>query len=268
VIDLHSHVLPGIDDGPKTIDESVALARAAAAAGTRTLVATPHVSWRYPNDAATIARLVDELNDRLTIEEVPLEVKAGAELAMTRLIDILPHELPRFGLGGSSWLLVEPPFATVASGLDRILLDLQSSGHRILLAHPERCQAFHRDPRMLESLVRSGILTSITAGSLVGSFGGEVRRFALGLVAEGMVHNVASDTHDPLRRPPGIAQELRRAGLAPLADWLTREVPTAILGDREIPPRPALELPPGDAASGPWWRRGRKSPRQHIWPEP
>ena len=242
VIDLHCHVLPGIDDGPETIDGSVALARAAAAAGTSTLVATPHVSWTYHNDADTIARLVDELSARLTAEEMALEVLSGAEIAITRLVDIDPAQLPRLGLGGGPWLLVEPPFTPVANNLDPILLNLQQRGHQLLLAHPERCPAFHRDPRMLESLVHAGVLTSITAGSLVGHFGGEVRRFALELARAGMIHNVASDAHDLARRQPGISAELEQAGLGPLTEWLTQEVPAAILNGEQIPPRPAVTL--------------------------
>jgi protein-tyrosine phosphatase len=255
VIDLHCHVLPGIDDGPETIEGSVALARAAAAAGTRTLVATPHVSSRYHNDAATIAQLVDELNVRLASEGVPLEVLPGAEIAIASVVEIESRQLPRLGLGGGQWLLMEPPFTPIVTGLENILSSLQREGHRILLAHPERCPAFHRDPAMLESLVASGVITSITAGSLVGRFGGEVRRFAVGLVRDGMVHNVASDAHDPTQRPPGMAAELEHAGLGPLAEWLTGMVPTAILSGEEIPPRPAGALDGARRGLRAWHRR-------------
>ncbi len=254
---MHCHVLPGIDDGPDSIEGSVALARAAAAAGIQTVVATPHVSWRYPNDADTIARLVGEVNARLREEDVAVDVRPGGELAMTRLIDIEPAELGRFGLGGSSWLLVEPPFTEVATGLDNIVRDVLRRGHRVLLAHPERCQALRRDPQMLYSLIGDGVLTSITAGSLVGHFGGEVRRFSLKLAKDGMIHNVASDAHDHSQRPPGIRAELDRAGLGPLADWLTVEVPGAILADGEIPPRPAGALPHGTPRRRFWRSRSR-----------
>lgn len=252
MIDLHSHVLPGIDDGPETIEGSLVLARTAAAAGTRTLVATPHVSWRYPNDADTIARLVDELNERLREEGTPLEIRPGAEIAMTRAAEVGEAQLARMSLGGSPWLLVEPPFTPVVTGLDALVLDLQRQGHRIVLAHPERCPAFQRDRRMLESLVRSGVLTSITAGSLVGSFGGHVRSFALQLVNDELVHNVASDTHDPVRRPPSIAGELEEAGLGALADWLTVQVPAAILDGGEIPTRPEIAAPVRRASRWRW----------------
>ncbi|HLL91334.1 MAG TPA: CpsB/CapC family capsule biosynthesis tyrosine phosphatase, partial [Solirubrobacteraceae bacterium] len=123
-------------------------------------------------------------------------------------------------------------------------------------AHPERCQAFHRDPRMLAALVRDGVLTSITAGSLVGRFGNRVRRFALQLVQDELVHNVSSDAHGHDRRRPGIAAELEQAGMGELCEWLTEAVPAAILSGGEIPPRPAGA--PDRARWGPRaWRRGR-----------
>ena len=242
MIDLHCHVLAGIDDGPATMEDSVAIVRAAAAAGTATIVATPHVSRQYPNDAATISRLVAELNACLADERVPVDVRAGAEVALTHAIDLPPGELASLRLGGGPWLLVEPPLTPVASALDAILLDFQRRHGPVLLAHPERCPAFHRDPEMLESLVRGGILTSVTASSLVGRFGADVRRFALDLATEQMIHNVASDAHDCDRRPPGMAHDLDRAGLGPLTDWLTLRVPAAILSGEAIPPHPVAHL--------------------------
>ncbi|MFI5009614.1 MAG: tyrosine-protein phosphatase [Solirubrobacterales bacterium] len=252
MIDLHCHVLPGIDDGPETIEGSLALARAAVQSGTTTLVATPHVSWRYPNEAIAIARLVDELNARLRAEEIPLRIRPGAEIAMTRAAELEPAELERLRLGGGQWLLVECPFTPVATGMDALVLDLQRHGHRVVLAHPERCPAFHRDRRPLETLVREGALASITAGSLAGSFGGEVQRFAKQLVRDELVHNVASDTHDLQRRPPGMRAELQAAGLQELANWLTYEVPAAVLDGKEIPPRPAAALANPRRAWRPW----------------
>jgi protein-tyrosine phosphatase len=265
VIDLHCHVLPGIDDGPATVDDALALARAAAAAGTQTMVATPHVNSRYRNDARRIARLVDELNGRLVEERVlsattgePLRIRRGAEVALTAIAELAPEELRELTLGGGSWLLVEPPFAVVAPNLDALLLELPVEGRRVVLAHPERCPAFRREPRMLERLVRAGMLTSITAGSLGGHFGEEARRFALALAREGMLHNVASDAHDTLRRPPEIARELERAGLAPLARWLTVEVPSAILDGGEIPPRPGSAVAMEGSGRRGRWRLSRR----------
>jgi len=254
VIDLHCHVLPGIDDGPATVEGSLALARAAVAAGMRTLVATPHVSPRYPNDAATIAGVLGEVSVRLGEEDIPLELRAGAEIAMTRLAEMEPAELFGLGLGGGPWLLIEPPFAAAAAGLDTIVRDLLRRGHRVVLAHPERCPAFQRDPAMLKALVDEGVLASITAGSLVGSFGGDVRRFALGLLEEDLVHNVASDAHDHLRRPPGVAEEIRSVGYGALCEWLTQAVPAAILAGEDVPRRPAVAITVTRARRWPWRR--------------
>jgi protein-tyrosine phosphatase len=238
MIDLHTHVLPGIDDGPETIEGSLALVRAAAESGTRVMVATPHVNWHHSNNAAEIARLTGELNERLRLEDIAVEIRTGGELAMTRVEDIEPAEIERLRLGGGPWVLLEPPFTPIVTGLDGVVMTLQRAGHRVVLAHPERCPALHRDPQMVESLVRRGVLTSVTAGSLVGRFGGEVRRFARRLVEQGLVHNVASDAHDALKRPPGMAAELAEAGFEALTDWLTRDVPGAILSGEEIPGRP------------------------------
>jgi protein-tyrosine phosphatase len=251
VIDIHSHVLPGIDDGPDTVEGSLTLAQAVADSGVQTLVATPHISWRYRNEADMIARLVQELNARLRSAGIDLEIRTGAEIAMTRAAELEPEQLQRLTLGGGPWLLIECPFTPVAAGMDALVQDLQRRGHRVVLAHPERCPAFHRDRTALESMVRAGALTSITAGSLVGNFGGPVQRFALQLVHDELVHNVASDTHDPLRRPPGLRAEVEQAGLGELADWLTCGVPAAILAGAAIPPRPAVIIPaPGKARRG------------------
>jgi protein-tyrosine phosphatase len=239
VIDLHSHVLPGIDDGPRAIEGSVALARVALDSGIETLLATPHVSPRYPNDAHTIAQLVEQVRERLSVEGIALELPAGAEIAITRLAEIEPAELHALSLGAGPWLLIEPPFTPVASGVDSIVRDLLRRGHRVLLAHPERCPAFHRDPAMLAALVREGVLTSLTAGSLTGQFGNEARRFALAMIGSELAHNLASDAHDHLRRPPRLGEALRLAGPPALGEWLSQEVPAAILAGEEIPSRPA-----------------------------
>lgn len=256
VIDLHCHVLPGIDDGPRTIEDSLSLARAAVSAGIHTIVATPHVSREYPNDARTIAGLVDDVGSRIADADLPLELRPGAEIAMTKVNDLTQEELLGLALGGGPWLLIECPFTSLAAGFDVLLLRLQSHGHRVVLAHPERSPLFHSDPEMLGSLVRGGVLTSITAGSLVGRFGGQVQRFTRRLAQEELIHNVASDAHSHEGRAPGIRPELERSGLGQLAGWLTEDVPGAILAGDRIPSRPVGVASPRKARSM-WWRKRR-----------
>jgi protein-tyrosine phosphatase len=244
VIDLHFHVLPGIDDGPPTLEAALDLARAAEQAGTTTIVATPHVSWDWPeNDAARIAAAVASINDELRAAGIAVEVLPGAEVAMTRAADLDGDELRALRLGGGPYLLVECPHSPAASGFEGLLAALSHDGHSILLAHPERCPAFLRDRSTLERLVGNGMLTSVTAGSFAGRFGREVRRFAQEMLRDGLVHNVASDAHDLLRRPPGVDGVLADEGLEEGTDWFTRQVPEAILGGRALPPAPAMSLP-------------------------
>ena len=238
MIDLHFHLLPGIDDGPHDIDASVALARAAVSAGVHTIVATPHVSWEWQNSSPTIAESALQLRAHLAELGIPVQVRTGAEIALTRAIELADEELCSLTLGGGPWLLIEPPHASAASGVEGLLLQVQHRGHRIVLAHVERCPAFIEDIGVLERLVDGGMLASLTAGSLVGRFGGSVQRFAQRLVTRGLIHNVASDAHDCHRRPPGLSQELASAGLREQASWLTNDAPAAILAGSDIPPAP------------------------------
>jgi protein-tyrosine phosphatase len=239
MIDLHCHALPGIDDGPETIEGSLVLMRAARAVGIDTVVATPHVNSRTPNDADTIGALTAALNERLVRERVDVTVLPGAEIAITHLAELDPAELPRLTLGGGGWLLMEPPFTPVAPGLEGLVIGLLNKDHRVVLAHPERCPALQRDRRVVPRLVDAGVLMSITAGSLVGRFGSEVRGYALELARAGLIHNVTSDAHDTDKRRPGLLEELEQAGLAPLAGWLTEAVPAAIVSGADIPSPPA-----------------------------
>jgi len=114
-----------------------------------------------------------------------------------------------------------------------------------VLSHPERCPAFHLDPAVLERLISAGMLGSLTAGSLIGRFGRQVKAFANQLLADGLVHNVASDAHDVDRRPPEVLEPLRSAGLGDAdVDWLVSAVPHAVLTGEPVPARPARAAAP------------------------
>jgi protein-tyrosine phosphatase len=250
VIDLHSHILPGIDDGPATMEGSLDLARAAVAAGTRTIVATPHVNGDFGIDAERIAAAHAEVTEAIAKAGIPLDVRPGAEIAIWRLVDLDDAELRALALGGGPYVLVESPFSPVVGDFEPMVLDLQARGHRVLLAHPERCPAFQRDPARLRRLVDAGALVQLTAGSMAGAFGSTVRRFTVLLLREGLAHVVASDAHDARNRPPGQLigfEELERElpGLRAQAAWLTEHVPAAILAGEPLPARPELPPPPG-----------------------
>jgi len=238
MIDLHCHLLAGIDDGPPDVDGSLEMADRALAEGIETVVATPHVNSRYRNDAGTIAAALERVREALAEESLALEVLPGAEIAASYLAESDIADLGSLSLGGGGWLLIEPPFATVASGLVRTIQGLLWDGHRVVLAHPERCPAIHRDPSIVERLAEEGVLMSLTAGSLTGRFGSQARRLATALLREELAHNVTSDSHDASNRPPSVANEIEQAGFGHLRAWLTEEVPAAIIGGGPVPPRP------------------------------
>lgn len=245
MIDLHCHLLPGVDDGPATTAEAVALARGMAQAGVRTAVATPHVSADHPNGPERIAVAAAALATALAREGVDLDVRVGAEIELGCLARLDDGALAALGLGGGPALLVECPYGPLPPGLDEVLRDLRERGHQPVLAHPERSPGFQRDPKRLAAAVRAGALCSITAGSLAGRFGRTVRASALGMLREGLVHDVASDAHDLRRRPPGLREEIAAAedrlpGVAALTEWLTEIAPAAILAGAPPPSRPAL----------------------------
>jgi protein-tyrosine phosphatase len=245
VIDLHSHILPGIDDGAPDMATAVAMSRQASASGIRTIVATPHVDHKYDTRAATIKSAVSALNEQLEHEQIPVEVLTGAEVAAHRLAELGPRELGELGLGGGPYLLVEAPLSPTAGDFEVFLNERSGPDRRYVLAHPERSPTLQRDPERLKRLVLDGTVVSITANSLSGRFGGEVRRFAISLLEQGMVHNIASDMHDLRRRPPGISEHLE--GLAKILPqfpgvepWLTSEVPTAVIAGRPVKLPPEL----------------------------
>jgi protein-tyrosine phosphatase len=245
VIDLHCHVLPGVDDGPETLADSLELCRAAVAAGTDTIVATPHVSWDWPGVTShVIAEGVERVNDALHAEGIDLEVRPGAEIAMTRAGDLSDEELGALRLGGGPYLLIECPYSPASAGFDAILHSVAERGHKIVLAHPERCPAFLRDQPRLQGFVDAGMLTSLTAGAFAGRFGRDVGRFARKLLEDGLVHDIASDGHGAgMRRPPSIGPELEEAGFGESADWHARAVPLAILDGTPLPPAPPPPAP-------------------------
>jgi protein-tyrosine phosphatase len=244
VIDLHTHVLPGIDDGPATVEGSLELARAAAADGTTTLVATPHVSWDYPgNDAPRIAAAVEALEGELERAGIDVALRTGGEVAATRAHEMGHAELRALRLGAGEWLLAEAPLGVGVVGFETALHTL-AGGHRLVLAHPERSPLLQTQPELLKRFVAGGVLTSVTAGAFVGRFGSTVKRFALWMLEEDLVHNVASDAHDVRRRPPGLtaglaAAEAELPGAAERAEWMTVSVPRAILAGEPIPEPPA-----------------------------
>jgi protein-tyrosine phosphatase len=208
------------------------------------MVATPHVNFDYPTESHQVARLVGELNIALARAEIPLAVLPGAEIAVTKIDSLDPNELARLGLGGGRTLLLECPYTTSVPFFEQQVDLLRRDRYRVLLAHPERSPVFREDVDRLRRLVADGAMTVVNAGSIAGHLGERSREIALDLIAQGLVHAVASDSHDLMRRPPGLraafdAADAELPGLALQIDWYANAAPTAIISGRPLPPRPA-----------------------------
>jgi protein-tyrosine phosphatase len=247
VIDLHSHILPGIDDGPGSLEGSLDLARAAVAAGTTTIAATPHIDSRLWLGAEARDAPLAALRAALVAQRIDLAVVSGGEIALDRYLELAPEELELLRLGDGPFLLLECPLSPSAGGFERFLATLLSRGVRMLLAHPERCPQLQRRPDRLRELVQAGALAQVTSASLAGRFGRTVQGAALHMLAEGLVHDLASDAHDAAVRGPSLQTGLEAAerelpGAATLADWLAVDVPQAILDGAPLPRRPAVVL--------------------------
>lgn len=238
MIDLHSHILPGVDDGAATLGESLEMARAAVADGIRAIAATPHVRDDYPTSPGAMERAVAELRGALAGEGIPLEVLTGGELALDWIDRLGPDDLRRFGLAGSDYLLVEFPYYGWPLGLEDAVFRLGLAGLRAVIAHPERSAEVQAAPRRIEGLVSAGALVQVTAASLDGRTGRHARRCGLELVERGLAHLIASDAHVPAVRGIGMSAAAEAVGDEALARWLTSDVPAAIVAGEDVPPRP------------------------------
>ncbi len=243
--DLHAHILPGVDDGPAAIEESVEIARIAAANGTRAILATPHrKDITELSSVPHIRDLTAKLQRRIHDEGIPLSLTLGME---NHIDAALPDDIAAgiaLTMNGSHYILVEMPFF---GGIDEhvyvesALRGLQAQGLTPVFAHPERIEAFQLQPSLLERYIGMGMLSQLTRGSLLGHWGDEVRRFSLELLHSGMVHLLSSDTHsaNPPRTPElGEAVKIA-AGVVGnrKAAAMVNDVPRAILEDKKIPSR-------------------------------
>ena len=214
--DLHAHILPGIDDGPAAIEDSIEIARIAAANGTRTMLATPH--RKDVTELSSVERIRDltaELDCRIREEGISLSLTLGME---NHIDAALPDDVAAgkaLTMNGSRYILVEMPFFGDINEHDYVedaLLDLQALGLTPVFAHPERIEAFQRQPALLERYIGMGMLSQLTRGSLLGHWGEEMHQFSLELLRNGMAHILSSDTHSPEPpRTPELGEALKVA---------------------------------------------------------
>jgi protein-tyrosine phosphatase len=214
--DIHFHLLPGVDDGPSSMDESVALAAAAVADGTSVVVATPHVRTGFLTDVSELPDRVRELQERLAREQVVLAVRRGAELGHDMVGRLSQAELDSVAHGppGGRWLLVETPFVGLGDEFTAATDELRDRGFAVVVAHPERA----RDSAgaTLRHELECGSVLQLNAWSLVGRHGPEAYERAHSLLRRGSVGLIASDAHGG-RRQPALTLAVAACGQAGLS---------------------------------------------------
>lgn len=245
MIDLHSHLLPGIDDGAQTPEDAVAMARLAVAAGTTTLACTPHIyPGLFPNTRETIAAARAVLDDALAADGIALDIVVGAdiqivpELAQQLSAGVLPT------LNDTRYFLFEPPHHVPNTSMLELVHSCVAAGFTPLITHPERLAYARAHYREFEEAVELGAWLQLTGGAITGRFGPEAESLSKRFLADRLVSVVASDGHDTRNRPPVLAEAFEVCtGLVGEAEaWrLFIERPAAVLAD--VPPD---DIPPPD----------------------
>ncbi|WNS43516.1 CpsB/CapC family capsule biosynthesis tyrosine phosphatase [Paenibacillus sp. MMS20-IR301] len=202
MIDIHSHILPFMDDGAADLTAALAMAQDANNDGITTVVATPHhANGVYMNPAGGIIPAVQMLNDKLREAGNPLQVLAGQEI---RLYGDLLDDLERgelLTLAGSRYILLEMPSSRVPRNMEEVCHELIIQGYVPVIAHPERNAEIAGDPAKLERLIELGALGQLTAQSLAGTFGSKLQKLSMDLCRRGTIQVIASDAHDSVNRP-------------------------------------------------------------------
>ena len=242
MVDVHLHILPGVDDGPADLAESLSVARALVAEGVRIAVATPHVRDDYPTPLAEMRGRVAQLRAALAEQGVPLDVRTGGEVAIDRLPALDDDEVRGFSIGGAGrHLLLEFPYSGWPLALPAAVERLRSLGMSPVIAHPERSAEVQRDPALLGPMVGAGALVQLTASSLAGRPGSRSRAAGFRLLELGLAHVVASDAHAAGVRPIALAAAVAAVGDRRLAGWLTRDAGAALVAGSAPPPRPEAQ---------------------------
>lgn len=202
MIDIHSHILPGVDDGAQTEEESIALAKAAIEEGITTLVATPHHKNRhFDNYKNEIILQVSVLNDLLIAHDLDLNILPGQEIRIYGEIleDYEAEDI--LTVDETKYILIEFPFESVPQYVHQLFYDMQLKGLIPVIVHPERNQELLENPLKMYELIRNGALSQVTAASLTGEFGKQAEQYSRTLIEDNLTHFIASDAHNTTTRP-------------------------------------------------------------------
>jgi protein-tyrosine phosphatase len=254
LVDIHSHLLPGIDDGPVGLPDSIRMAQAAVESGIEMMALTPHLRSDFPDvHVEELAARCQSLREELTWAEVPLEIVPAAEVSLLWALEADDEtlRLASYGQRGTD-VLIETPHDV--SGLERLIGSVLARGLRVTLGHPERSHTLQRDPGRIAALREQGVLIQINADALLRGSSSSARKLVAQLCRDGLVDVIASDGHRATSWRPvtvleaGVAAADRLVGQA-RARWMASEAPRAIVEGRELPPAPEIT-----ASSRKWWQ--------------
>ena len=212
MIDLHSHILPELDDGAKTVEEALQMCRIAEADGITTIVATPHsMNGIYLNKKETVCRKVDEFNNTLKKEEININVLPGLDLHLYPELILHFKEGKILTLNNHGcYLIIEFP-EVISSHIESVCFNLQVLGVIPVISHPERNYFFRKNPQVLQGFVNRGALVQVTAMSITGEFGKEAEKAVKNFLKKNLVHIIATDAHSIDRRPPLLSSAVKVA---------------------------------------------------------
>ena len=235
MIDIHSHIVWDVDDGARTIEDSLAMLAAASESGTTDIVATPHADAQYTYDPALVEERIQELSARTN--GAP-KIHRGCEFHFSfDNVDRLLAEPSKYTINGKQYLLMECPNFHVGHHTDAVLRRLVDAGLVPIVAHPERNLAIREDLDRLERWVELGCLTQVTALALLGGFGGSAKAASMRLLDRGLVHIVASDAHDAVGRHPRLDEAygaVRSRSDEEMAELLFTDHPRAVVEGRVL----------------------------------
>ncbi|RDY71612.1 tyrosine protein phosphatase [Halobacillus trueperi] len=201
MIDLHSHILPGLDDGAQTMEESVEMARLAVEQGIDTVVATPHhLHTRYSNPKSLVIQKTIQLNEELFQQGIDLTVLPGQEIRLNGDLEAFESEELLSINKNSGYVFLELPNHEIPHYAKKMMYDIQLLGYKPVLVHPERNKMIRQQPNELYNFVKNGAITQVTAASIAGKLGKEVQKFSYQMIEFNLTHLVASNAHDSKKR--------------------------------------------------------------------